>query len=102
MADPRAIPPSEIPPPVRDRRIGARGHFAALWDLFYRSLRGLGLRAGTFYTTVGIFLIIGAIVAVAGTLAFAELGEHVRAGGTQAVDVAVLRWFQGQQTPLPS
>jgi undecaprenyl-diphosphatase len=100
MNDPRAIPPSEIPPSPSERRTGARGHFAALWDLFYRSLRGLGLRAGTFYTTVGIFLIIGAIVAVAGTLAFAELGEHVRAGGTQAVDVAVLRWFQRHQTPL--
>jgi undecaprenyl-diphosphatase len=100
MAEPTTAPQIETPPPTGDRRTGARGHFAALWDLFYRSLRALGLRAGTFYTTVGIFLIIGAVVAVAGTLAFAELGEHVRAGGTQAVDVAVLRWFERQQSPL--
>ncbi|HEX9483831.1 MAG TPA: phosphatase PAP2 family protein, partial [Gemmatimonadaceae bacterium] len=33
------------------------------------------------------------------TLGFAELAEHVLAGGTQAFDVAVLQWLHAHQTP---
>ena len=40
----------------------------------------MGAHAENFYTTVGIFLVIGAEIAVLVTLGFAELGEWVRAG----------------------
>jgi len=71
-----------------------------LWNLLFRGLRVVGVRAGRFYTTVGIFLVVGVVIAIAGTLAFAELGETVRSGGTQAFDVAVLQWLGAHHTKL--
>lgn len=59
----------------------------------------MGLRADHFYTSVGAFLIIGVLIAIVGTLGFAELGEHVREGGTQTFDIAVLRWVQAHHSP---
>ena len=87
-------------PSTSDRRIGARGRFHVLWDLVFRGLRAAGMRAGSFYATVGIFLVVGVIIAIAGTLAFAELGEWVREGGTQQYDVAALEWMGAHHTPL--
>jgi membrane-associated phospholipid phosphatase len=83
-----------------ERRSDARGRFHLLWDLVFRALRALGLRAGHFYTTVGIFLVVGVLIAIAGTLAFAELGEWVRKGITQQYDVAALQWIRAHHTPL--
>src|SRR5437763_964858 len=83
-----------------DRRTGARGHFHMAWDLIYRGLRALGVRANSFYTTVGVFLIIGVVIAVAGTMAFAEVGEWVQKGITQRFDVAVLQWMHQHQSKL--
>ncbi|HET9012154.1 MAG TPA: phosphatase PAP2 family protein, partial [Gemmatimonadaceae bacterium] len=83
-----------------ERREGMRGRFHLLWDLVFRGLRAVGMRAGSFYTTVGIFLVVGTLIAVAGTLAFAELGEWVREGATQKYDVAVLQWMGRHHTPL--
>ncbi|HET9797665.1 MAG TPA: phosphatase PAP2 family protein [Gemmatimonadaceae bacterium] len=103
MVDPHVVqaPPAETPSPGPDeRRHARRGRLAALWNLVFRALRQLGVHAGKFYVTVGIFLVAGAVVAVAGTLAFAELGEHVREGNTLRFDVAILRWLGAHQTPL--
>jgi membrane-associated phospholipid phosphatase len=83
-----------------DRRTGPRGHLDFFWNLIFRALRAAGMRADRFYTTVGIFLVVGVVIAVAGTLAFAELGEHVRSGSTQKFDVAILQWFGAHHTPL--
>ncbi len=89
------------PPQIEgDRREGKRGHFHLLWDLVFRGLRVLGMRAGNFYTTVGIFLVIGVVLAVAATLAFAELGESVQKGATQTFDVAVLEWMHQHHSPF--
>ena len=100
MTDSPPIAPQELPPASSERRVGARGHLTLLWDLVFRALRAVGIHADRFYTTVGIFLIIGIAIAVAGTLAFAELGEQVRRGGTQAFDVAVLEWLGQHHTKL--
>ena len=100
MTDSPPVAPQELPPASSERRVGARGHLTVLWNLVFRALRGVGIRADRFYTTVGIFLIIGIVIAVAGTLAFAELGEQVRRGGTQAFDVAVLEWLGQHHTKL--
>jgi undecaprenyl-diphosphatase len=81
-----------------DRRAGARGHLEFFWNLIFRALRALGVRADHFYTTVGIFLVAGATVAIICTIAFAALGLRVRSGATQAFDVAVLRWLGAHQT----
>jgi undecaprenyl-diphosphatase len=87
-------------PLVNERREGERGRFHLLWDVVFRGLRALGVRANNFYATVGVFLVIGVVIAIAGTLAFAEMGEWVQKGLTQALDVAVLQWLHEHSTPL--
>jgi undecaprenyl-diphosphatase len=82
-----------------ERRLGARRHLAAFWDLVFRGLRAVGLRADHFYSSVGAFLVVGVLIAIVGTLGFAELGEHVRQGATQTFDVAVLQWMEAHHTP---
>jgi membrane-associated phospholipid phosphatase len=88
-------------PRTGERRAGSRGgRYHVLWDLVFRGLRAAGLRAGSFYATVGIFLVVGVVIAIGGTLAFAKLGELVREGGTQQYDVAALEWMGAHHTPL--
>ena len=102
MADPDApdqpLPPSTLS--ATERRSGARGHLAFLWNLIFRALRQMGGHAEKFYLTVGIFLLVGIVVAVAGRLAFAELGEWVKKGYTQRFDVAALQWLGAHHTPF--
>jgi undecaprenyl-diphosphatase len=100
MTDPDRLAPDDVPPDATERRFGERGRLGVLWNLVFRGLRSVGLRADHLYTTLGIFLVIGVAIAIAGTLAFAELGEHVRSGGTQAFDVAVLKWLGAHHTKL--
>lgn len=92
--------PAATPPAADERRTGTRGRFHLLWDLVFRGLRATGLRASSFYTTVGVFLIVGVLIAVAGTLAFAQMGDWVKDGATQGLDVATLRWLKDHHTPL--
>jgi undecaprenyl-diphosphatase len=80
----------------RDRSRGLQRH---VWDVFYAELRASRVRASGLARTLGIFLLGGAIVAVLGTLAFAWLASHVRAGGTQAFDEGILRWVGGRHLP---
>jgi undecaprenyl-diphosphatase len=87
-------------PLTADRRTGPRRHFHRAWNLIFRGLRALGVRANSFYATVGVFLVIGVVIAIAGTLAFAELGEWVQKGVTQQFDVAVLEWMRQHHSPL--
>ena len=91
---------SSAAPLATDRREEARGRHRMVLNLAFRGLRAAGLRAGNFYTTVGIFLVVGVVIAIAGTMAFAGLGEWVREGATQQYDVAVLQWMNRQHTPL--
>src|SRR5690349_7893023 len=81
-----------------ERRGPPRGHLALFWNLVFRGLRSLGTHGRSFYTAVGIFLIVGAIVAIAGTIGFAALAEVVREGYTQQFDTAVLRWLGAHHT----
>lgn len=86
-------------PSTPERRSARRSHLSLFWNLIFRALRKVGSHAENFYTVVGIFLLLGAAIAVMGTLAFAELGEHIREGGTQQFDVAVLKWIGARHTP---
>ena len=93
--------PSRREPPLptsTDRRTGPRGHLEFFWNLIFRALRAFGVRADHFYTSVGIFLVAGATVAVICTVAFAALGLRVRSGTTQAFDETVLRWLGAHQS----
>jgi len=97
-------PPGATPPDFvhhdsgRDRR-RHRGRVPLFWDIIYAGLRKSAGHARSLYATVGIFLVAGALLAIAGTLAFAELGEWVHKGSTQAFDVAILRWLGAHHTP---
>ena len=85
---------------VHDRREIRRAHLVRFWNIIFSSLRKIGLHVSSFYVTVGVFLIGGALIAIVATMTFAELAEHVLAGGTQAFDVAILQWLHAHQSPL--
>ena len=85
--------------PADDRRTGRSRHFAHTWNLIFLGLRRVGVHAQTFYGAVGIFLVVGAVIAVVATIGFAELAEHVLAGGTQVFDVTILQWIHAHQSP---
>jgi undecaprenyl-diphosphatase len=96
----RPNPTDRIPPHPHERREIRRGHLVRFWDLIYGGLRKVGLHVSSFYVSVGVFLVAGAIIAIVATMGFAELAEHVLAGGTQAFDVAILQWLHAHQSPL--
>jgi len=75
-----------------------RHRFRRLWDLEFDVLRFIARHAHNAYATFGIFLLMGAAIAVAGTWGFAEFAGHVASGNTQAFDDAVLRWLGAHRT----
>jgi undecaprenyl-diphosphatase len=86
--------------PLRaERRTRPRERFALFWDVLFRALRGSLTHVQGFYAAVGIFVAAGAILAIAGTWAFAELAAHVQRGTTQAFDDTVMRWMGAHQVP---
>ena len=82
-----------------ERRHEDRGQLRLFWDVLYRGLRVSYRHAHSFGTALGMFLVVGALIAISGTWAFAELAKLVARGHTQAFDDAVLRWMQSHQTP---
>lgn len=76
-----------------------RHHLRRFWDLVFVVLRFLARHAHNAYATFGLFILIGAAVAIAGTWGFATLAGHVRSGGTTAFDDAVLQWIGLHRTP---
>lgn len=76
-----------------ERRTEARSRFDLARDVLYATLRAIGRHASSFYTALGIYLIGGAVIAIACTALFVELASHVRSGATQAFDEAVMRWM---------
>jgi undecaprenyl-diphosphatase len=76
-----------------ERRAEPRSRFDLMRDVLYGTLRAIGRHASSFYTALGIYLVGGAIIAIAGTAAFVELASHVRSGATQTFDENVMRWM---------
>lgn len=68
-----------------------------MWDLVYRGLRASFKHAHSFGTALGVFLVFGALIAIAGTYAFAKIAELVNEGYTQPFDDAVLHWMGRHQ-----
>ena len=79
-------------PAHRERSQAALGYLTTL-------LRTGAGRARDLRVALGAALIAGALVAAAGTWAFAELAEHVREGATQPFDEAVLRRLDAIHAP---
>lgn len=69
----------------------------ALWD---RWLRRAFERAHGLVGALGIFLVGGLLVGIAGIVAFVALASEVREGETQAFDEAVIRWMGENHSPL--
>jgi undecaprenyl-diphosphatase len=80
-----------------DLNTRGRGHW--FWDLIFKSIRAIGGHARNFHATFGIFLLVGGLVALAGTFAFARFASHVSSGRTQAFDESVLRWVADHKSP---
>ena len=100
MTEPETVPGAELPRPAEERRETPRRPHAVAWDLFFRAMRRFGVRATSFYTTLGIFLVGGILLVFIGTIGFALLAEVVREGATQQFDVAALKWIHAHQNPL--
>jgi undecaprenyl-diphosphatase len=79
--------------------VDTRGRAQLFWNLVFASLRGIAGIAKNFYATIGIFLSAGALVALAGTYAFAKFAGHVRSGSTLAFDTAGLQWIAQHRPP---
>jgi undecaprenyl-diphosphatase len=92
--------PDDPPPADAERRTRPRGRAGMLKGLAHKGLRAAAAHASSFYATVGIVLVVGTVLAILGTLAFAQLGDWVRDGVTQAADVAILQWLGHHQTKL--
>jgi undecaprenyl-diphosphatase len=73
--------------------VDTRGRTSLFWDVIFSAIRGIGSVAKNFYATFGIFLSVGALIALTGTYAFAKFAGHVRSGSTQAFDEAGLKWI---------
>jgi undecaprenyl-diphosphatase len=96
MTDPH--PSLEPVAAAGERRSARRGHLTRIWNLLFKVLRQMGGHAEKFYLTVGVFLLVGVVIAVAGTVGFAALGEYVREGYTQRFDTMVLQWLGARHT----
>lgn len=81
-----------------DRATDPRG--AADIDIISNAFRMTLSRADSMIAAVGIFLVAGFAITIAGTLGFAELAEHVTSGTTQAFDDRVLVWLGAHRNPL--
>ena len=97
-----AHPPHPFPRSMAstERRAHARGRARHGWNLLFQGLRFIARHIGSFYTALGIVLVAGAALAVAGTWAFVQIAEIVREGASQEFDDAVLEWMGAHQTPL--
>jgi undecaprenyl-diphosphatase len=92
--------PAERNSSPTDRRQASRSWRTAAWDPLYAGLRAARREASSFAAAIGIFLLLGTALAVAGAAAFAWVASHVAVGRTQAIDDAVMRWVAARQVPL--
>lgn len=67
-----------------------------LWD---RWLRAAFERAHGMVGGLGIFLVAGLVIAIAGTGAFVKIASEVREGETQSFDESVIHWMGAHHSP---
>ena len=63
-----------------------------------KSMRVLASKADSFLAALGIFLVVGIVIAIIATWFFSEIAETVIAGKTQAFDEAILRYLGAHRT----
>ena len=86
-----------------DRREGTvvptRGWTRLVWDVLFGVLRFGARHAKNAYTTFGILILGGTLLAVGLTYAFAKFAERVMSGGTLQFDEAAMRLMGAHQVP---
>lgn len=87
-----------FPSPV-ERRTEIRRRGIDVLRPVYGALRLAWDHAHNVYAALGILIVGGLVLAVAGVWAFAQVAGEVREGDTQAFDDAALRWIGGRQDP---
>jgi len=71
-----------------------------LWNALLMALRASTRRIRDVRAAVGVFVLVGATLAVVNTWLFAWVASRVRHGRTQAFDDAVLRYVGAHRVPL--
>jgi undecaprenyl-diphosphatase len=84
-------------PPRRKRR--RHSDRARRRRLVYEGLRFAARQVSSIYTALGLLIVAGALLAFAGTWAFAALAEEMREGTVQPFDDAVMRWASEHRLP---
>jgi undecaprenyl-diphosphatase len=94
----RADDASERRVPERGGSPNTRGRAELFWDFIFASIRAIGKLAHNFYATFGIFLVAGALVAIAGLYTFVRFADHVSSGATQTFDDRTLHWLASHRS----
>ncbi|HSJ63728.1 MAG TPA: phosphatase PAP2 family protein [Gemmatimonadaceae bacterium] len=82
---------------TRERRTRSRSRVHVATDLLYTLLRAIGRYAHSFYTALGIYIVLGLGITVAAIWGFAELAEFVQEGGTETFDLAAMQWMEANR-----
>ena len=90
---------SAVPHPD-ERRARRRGALGAAAGPLFRVFRYVLGHVHGFRTTVGVFVLAGATLAIAGTVAFTHVANWVSEGETQQFDERVLRWLGANRTTI--
>lgn len=81
------------------RTVPRSGLTSMLRDVLFTTLRWIGRHVRGFYAAVGAFMLIGLVLALLGTAAFALLAEQVMEGATQRLDNSILLWMNEHANP---
>lgn len=69
--------------------------------MLYEALRAAAARVRSLYAALGLVIILGAVVAFAGTWAFAEIADAIQDGDAiQRFDDAIMVWISEHRIPL--
>lgn len=86
--------------PVAERRREGRGGVMGLvMDWLYAGIRWIGGHVRGFYAAVGLFLVIGLVLAALSAALFALVADALAGGATSAFDEAAVEWARGRTTP---
>ncbi len=76
-----------------------RGRTRILWDFIFGSVRWVAAHVRNAYTTFGILILGGLVVAITMTYGFAKIAGKVVSGKTTGFDDAAMRFMGAHQVP---
>jgi undecaprenyl-diphosphatase len=87
-------------PASKDRRETRRSRLHGAADVLYALLRTIGRHAHSFYTALGVYLVLGLAVAGLAVWGFAAFAEFVEEGATLKFDLAAMTWMESHRVAL--